>query len=346
LESFTMKKRVFFSLTPLLLYIILPQSAFAATTITDDTYTIAHSIAEGTLTHEEQLLFSYDGVGMLSYFWFAGHWEGLNRTLFRIEIDKDYSISFEYYLGMGIGFGSEEVWGIPLMGKGAVLSSVFNTYKIPFKRGTKVFASLHPTVEEKETTFWFVIRGVAGIEEVEVNGWKLPRGATLRLYTTEQFGIKPFQFVEIFASNNSGMVLQVTMMSESGNTHHMEGCMRSFAYAATDYWKDPFVLVSSGTEDYFGSAWGFRGPNRTSQFHFPTGGLTHINSDHSQFSAYKVHTDDPFIFSSKKGGIRFTWRNGDTVSLVTGKKCTDLYGYPHGIPTLTNVIFYAWVYEW
>ncbi len=161
------------------------------------------------------------------------------------------------------------------------------------------------------------------------------------------FAANPFEFVDLFATPNSGAVLQVTMATQSGNTHHMEGCMRWYPYNSTlpknsyNYkqyensndiiinnnnninnkknsendmdieMKDikqndtiPFVLLSSGTEDYFGSAWGFRQETRKKLFHFPQSGLTFINNDHTSFSAYKIHTDDPLFFSKKTGGIR------------------------------------------
>jgi len=283
---------------------------------------------------------------MLSYFWMAGEWEGLNETIFTIYIDDKYEIIFQYYLGMGIGFGQEDAWGIPLMGKGATTSSVYNTYKIPFQSSVRVTARLSMSTQSKQEEFWFVIRGLAGLSQVNLNGYLLPDGATLQLYRVENLYVKPFEFVDLFTSNNSGAVLQVTMMGQSGNTHFMEGCMRSYSALSTDNYQDPFTLLSSGTEDYFSSAWGFRETTRTSLFHFPGAGLTHISKDHGTMSAYKIHTDDPLIFSKKKGGIRMNWRNGDTVDLLTGAKCADLNGYPKGLPTDSVVTFYVWVYEW
>ncbi len=32
---------------------------------------------------------------------------GLNETIFNISVDNEYTITYEYYLGMGIGFGEE-----------------------------------------------------------------------------------------------------------------------------------------------------------------------------------------------------------------------------------------------
>jgi len=317
----------------------------AVVEVSDDVVTLTHSIAQGTLEHEEQTLYNYNGSGILTYFWFAGNWEGLNETLFKIYIDDQYEISFSYYLGMGIGFGQEDAWGTRLMGKGSITSGVFNTYKIPFGVSVRISAQLPPSVTRSKVPFWFVVRGLTGIHNVELSGVRLPKGARLYLDKVENVQLKPLDFIEYFQSNRSGLILQMTMATQSGNTHHMEGCIRMYPHKAQDFYTDPFLLLSSGTEDYFGTAWGFRERKDNPLYHFELAGLTSISPTHDSFSAYKIHLEDPLIFSRKEG-VRLTWRNGDTVDPETGLKCVNLYGKPKGEATKTTVTFYVWSYQW
>ena len=80
-------------------------------------------------------------------------------------------------------------------------------------------------------------------------------------------------------------------------------------------------LLSSGTEDYFSSAFYFN----AGTFQFAEAGLTHLNDSARasdprrwQLSAYKLHEQDTLAF---RDGINVSWRNGDTASHTTGLKC-------------------------
>jgi hypothetical protein len=71
------------------------------------------------------------------------------------------------------------------------------------------------------------------------------------------------------------------------------------------------MLMSSGTEDYFGSSFYFSGV--PDGFTSANAGLTHLDYNASEgglaFSAYKVHDRDAFMWPAQTA-VNITWRNG------------------------------------
>ena len=65
-------------------------------------------------------------------------------------------------------------------------------------------------------------------------------------------------------------------------------------------------MLSSGLEDYFLGTYYF---NR-GQFANGLAGLTHLNPQHSTFSAYRFHDQDPLFFHT---GLRLTCKCGEKV---------------------------------
>lgn len=102
----------------------------------------------------------------------------------------------------------------------------------------------------------------------------------------------------------------------------------------------PGTILSTGTEDYFDSAWYFN----AGEFHLPVAGFTHLETTGGiKWSAYRFHEMDPLIFNN---GFKLVWRNGDTVD-PSGIKCMmETGGGIVGTPTASNVTSYAWVYTW
>jgi len=102
----------------------------------------------------------------------------------------------------------------------------------------------------------------------------------------------------------------------------------------------PGTVLSTGTEDYFDSAWYFN----AGEFHLPVSGYTHYGtSPTTTWSAYRFHEMDPLQFND---GFELVWRNGDALD-ATGVKCMmDQGGNTVGSPTQSGVIAYAWVYTW
>lgn len=65
----------------------------------------------------------------------------------------------------------------------------------------------------------------------------------------------------------------------------------------------PGTVLSTGTEDYYDSAWYFNG----GQFWLPVSGFTHFNTSGNvtSWSAYRFHEMDPLPFDS---GFKMMWR--------------------------------------
>jgi len=161
----------------------------------------------------------------------------------------------------------------------------------------------------------------------------LPEHAQLKLYKQENVLLKPLEFLTLVDTYNHGALWMVSFVAKSSNLNFLEGCFRMYLQDASRP-----QLVSSGTEDYFQSAYYFD----SGVFHFSEAGLTHFNETAGQVSAYKVHNYDSLFF--KQGGFRFVWRNGDVID-DHGFKCADT-GTPAGNPQHSNVTVCAWVYEW
>lgn len=111
-------------------------------------------------------------------------------------------------------------------------------------------------------------------------------------------------------------------------------------------------MLSTGTEDYFDSAYYFDGGT----FRFPEAGNTFgPASDASattQWSGYRFHDADPLFFQE---GVRLMWRigdyhNHDDAKYADSPKCFIDEPGPNdkvvGSPTTTNVTSYVWVYTW
>jgi hypothetical protein len=110
----------------------------------------------------------------------------------------------------------------------------------------------------------------------------------------------------------------------------------------------PGTVLSTGTEDYFDSAYYFDGGT----FRFPVAGNTHQSRSNNtvQWSAYRYHETDPLAFS---GGLRLVWRVGDLVNSAShpeSPKCfIDQKGpgdKTAGNPQPSLITSYAWVYTW
>ena len=141
-------------------------------------------------------------------------------------------------------------------------------------------------------------------------------------------------------AGTAGLLFMSTLAVESGNLNFLEGCYHAYTPHSAPY---PGVVVSTGTEDYYDSAWYFNAGG----FQLPVSGFTHKSTTSSggvSWSAYRFHEMDPMPFSD---GFRFVWRNGDADDPVTGLKCfTETGGRTVGNPTVSNVTAYAWMYTW
>ena len=74
----------------------------------------------------------------------------------------------------------------------------------------------------------------------------------------------------------------VTVAAISGNWVFLEGCVHAYFDGNNAF---PGVVLSTGTEDYFDSAWYFN----AGEFHLPVAGFTHSSQNDSMvtWSAYR-----------------------------------------------------------
>jgi hypothetical protein len=279
----------------------------------------------------ETELFNYNGKGCLTHMWFGGSFKNVEYTDIRIYVDGEEkaSIEMELFLGHGIGFGDNYApWGTERMGNIGGNSGIYNTYKIPFGNSIRVTAQLDPDADENPM-FWWIIRGTENLPVV-FSGVRLPQNARLNLYKLENYVAKPLEEFVICEVDGAGMLYQVTMEAEGlRDTNHwkdlsfMEACVR--AYMGDE--NDP-MFVSSGLEDYFLGTYYFN----KGRYANTLAGLTHFDTEKREFSAYRLHEEDPIFFQN---GFKLTNRCGEKIG---DKVFHD--------PPETRYTTYVWVYEW
>jgi hypothetical protein len=238
----------------------------------------------------------------------------------------------ELFLGHGIGFrDSHAPWGTDIMGNMGGTSGIYNTYKIPFTTKVRITAQLSPTadVSQREPTFWWIIRGTENLPIV-FHGVRLPEDAKLKLYKLEDYTAEPLEEFTMANVQGAGMLYQVSMEAKGlRDTDHwrdlsyMESCIRAYGGGQSEP-----MFVSSGLEDYFLGTYYFNTGRYTNRL----AGLTHLDKEEREFSAYRLHLDDPIFFQN---GLRLTNRCGEKI----GDKVF------HDPPQTTYTV-YTWVYEW
>jgi len=311
------------------------------------------AIAQAKFTMEEMTLFTYtvkgDNGAAITHWWFTGVPDVRNLVLrFFIDGETTPSIETETYLGAGIGFDDEAApWGTELVGKGAVNGGVYNNMRIPFRKSIRVTGQ--QATGKPTGLFWFIIRGAEGMS-IYLGDVLLPQTARLKLFKMERVAYTPYEFVyPLNVTGSAGGLLMWTLVVTSGDLNFLEGCVRCYIDDG------PRILLSSGTEDYFDSAYYFNaGP-----FHLSVSGLTHLQTNkgpmNTTFSAYRFHTMDPIIWQRS---LKWVWRNGETVD-SSGQKCTlqaeiqrqagdtdDGLHFHNTRLTGSVVSSYAWVYLW
>lgn len=282
----------------------------------------------------ETLLFQHEGKGCLTHMWFGGDLNGHEDMKIRVYVDGEAkaSIAMELFLGHGIGFKDGHApWGTEVMGNMGGTSGIYNTYKIPFSENVRITAQLAPgaDVSEKEPTFWWIIRGTENLPVV-VGGVRLPDHARLKLYKLEEYTAEPLEEFTMAEVAGAGLLYQLTMQAKGlRDTDHwkdlsfMESCIRAYEKG-----KDDPMFVSSGLEDYFLGTYYFNTGPYTNRL----AGVTHLDKEEREFSAYRLHDDDPVFFQN---GLRLTNRCGEKIG---DKIFHD--------PPPTRYTVYTWVYEW
>lgn len=286
----------------------------------------------------EQILWEQNctaNLCILDHQWYGGRWNGYDTSRLRFYVDgeKKPSIDGQMFLSHGIGFDDDDApWSAgALFGKTGSPSGVFNTFNIPFQ--THIRCSIL-TTSNSTNTFWWIYRGYqlqdahAGLM---IGRFSLPSSARLRLFTIENRILNSLEFLPLFnMSSSSGMVLMTSLSvntSLNGRFQYLEACYRTYTNGTR-------TLLSSGTEDYFLGTYYFN----KGMYHNPMSGLTHKVPQNSEFSAYRIHIDDPIIFQATNGPFSMVWRNGEKGSCEDGSTKSNL--------APAQVSAYSWVYVW
>jgi hypothetical protein len=246
-----------------------------------------------------------------------------------VDGEKMPSIEMELFLGHGIGFGDNTApWGTERMGNIGGNSGIYNTYKVPFGTRIRITAELAPEADENPM-FWWIIRGTENLP-VSFSGIQLPDKARLKLHKLEGYTAQPLEEFSLCEVGGAGMLYQVTMQAKglrkSGHWNdlsYMEACVRAYTGPERQ-----LLYLSSGLEDYFLGTYYF---NR-GRYNNMLAGLTHINKEENEFSAYRLHEDDPVFFQD---GFKLTNR--------CGEKMGDKVFHD---PPETVYTTYTWIYQW
>lgn len=295
---------------------------------------IGTGLSQAKLSAAEQTLFEHnitDGTALLNHFWAAGSAQ-VDKATFRYYIDGEAtpSIVFQPPMACGVGFGDQAApWGTKWMGKGAKSTGWFHNFQIPFKSVRVTYQG-----DASGGTIWMIIRGSENLP-LKIGSLDLPSTARMQLQA-KTTTLDVLEFYDLaHVPSGPGLLFMSAMAVKSGNYNFMEGCFHLYS-PPTVAW--PGLLMSTGMEDYYDSAFYFNG----GVFRAPVSGSTHMAA--GEWSGYRFHEMDPIVFSD---GVRLQWRNGDVTDTATGLKCTlETGGKVVGHPTASNVTSYAWVYTW
>jgi len=284
------------------------------------TYVLPSSISQGVMTH----------------FWSTAPFPVLENTLVRYYIDNDMLPSVAFYppQACGVGFNDQHApWGLKWFGKGAADAAWYNNFRIPFGKKIRI------TVQSMNGTgggFYIILRGLPNFA-FDIGGYPIPKTARMKLQVFDR-DVDPIAWVPIAdIPGGSGLFFMHTLAVRSGNLNFLEGCYHQYSPYNQPF---PGTILSTGTEDYFDSAWYFN----AGEFWLDVSGFTHFkdNGNYVTWSAYRFHEMDPLPFQN---GFRLVWRNGDVLD-PAGQKCYAQTGYVVGSPTVSRVTSYAWVYVW
>ena len=286
-------------------------------------------------------------MAAFTHFWITGGGPlaVIDNTTVRYYLDGEAaaSIAFKPPLAAGVGFDDDTVWGQALASHASGQSAWSIKYKIPFRRSARVTLQL-PGAATASCQAFVIVRGCENLP-VQVGPVTLPSTARLQLQKIENEVFQPLEWVPIAdVPSGDGLLFMHTLQAASATNNFWEGCYHLYTPHDQPF---PGTVMSTGTEDFFDSSYGFAaGP-----FRFPVSGCTHRDSSKGmKLSAYRFFTEDIVAFS---GGMRFVWRVGDLInekSHPESPKCwIDKKGPGDqvvGNPQPTTITSYAWIYVW
>ena len=306
--------------------------------------TFGTGLSQFGLTPNETTMFTHtlsstSTFASMTHFWATGD-SNIDTAIWRYYLDDEAFPALEFQSAQvaGVGFVDQFApWGNKWLGKGANGGAWYNNFRVPFHRNIRITGQLAPNTGERGT-LWTIFRGSENLP-ITVGNYVLPASARLVQTRIRNVTYQPLEFVEManVPTKHNGVLWAHFLTAQSSNENFMEGCYHAYTPHSAAF---PGLTVSTGTEDYFDSAFYFNG----GRFHQENAGLTHlVSSDgHVELSAYRLHDFDPIFFQD---GFRFEWRVGD-VSDEKGLKCTSVKGSLAGDPKPTAVTAYTWLYTW
>ncbi|CAF0963040.1 unnamed protein product [Rotaria sordida] len=293
-------------------------------TIAQDLNTFGIGLSNHWLYPTETELFNYtlsqgSTFGVLTHFWTTGD-PAIDESIFSYYIDGEHipSIQFVTYMLVGAGFNDQTTpWGTKWIGKEAKNGGWYNNFRVPFQKSIRITGKL-PLTKTNRKMIGIILRGTENLP-TNFHGFQLPWNARLILHKIENQTYNPLSWVPLVdISSGQGLLFSHTLAVISG------------------------LIVSTGTEDYFDSAFYFN----AGQYHNEISGYTHykeLSNNIYEWSAYRLHDLDPIFFTN---GFRFQWRNGDVID-DDGFKCIiNQGGHIVGAPTQSIVTSYTWIYIW
>jgi len=310
--------------------------------VNTDNSSFGTGLSGGSITTDEFEVFGWTvatgSTGVMDHFWITGpgnvDWD---NVVIRYYIDGEAiaSIQFSPSMAVGVGFDDGKApWGTKFVGKGAADGAWYHNFRIPFQKQIRI------TWQASETYggMYIIVRGAPNLPIV-IGDFTVPSSSKLILHN-QKVTLQPLQYFDVvYVPSGNGLHFFHTLAVQSDNLNFLEGCYHQYAPPNQPY---PGTVLSTGTEDYFDSAWYFN----AGEFHLSNAGFTHeVQSNTSlTWSAYRFHAQDPLRFNN---GFRLTWRNGDAIDPQTGLKCfIQSGGITAGNPGSSVILSYAWVYQW
>jgi len=316
--------------------------------------------------------------GVMTHFWNTGERYGSDVIVVDYFVDDETlpSISFQPAMACGQGYPEENgsfggnatfpPYGIfnagEEMGKNGQVGGWYHYHKVLFTKSIHITAR---TLGGQQAAY-IVVRGhevakssfaAAGFKLS--SGFTVPPYAKLQLHRIDNITYQSLSFVPVvdLPVGYAGLIYLtsfVTTTTPAGNDY-IEGCWHLYTYAEQDF---PGVVMGTGVEDYFDSAYWFcaLSGQKPCLFAHPTSGLLHFSrifpngsavpgakpfpvGTRERLSAYRFFDKEVVGFSN---GGSLKWRVGDT----PGKCGDNTTKTPMGHPSPVAVRSYAWVYTW
>lgn len=316
--------------------------------------------------------------GVMTHFWNTGERYGSDDIVIDYFVDDEVTPSISLQPAMACGQGYPEVKGsfggdatLPpygmfnageKMGKSGQVGGWYHYNKILFTKSIRITAR---TIGGQQAAY-IVVRGheVAKLSYAAAglrlgSGFTIPPYAKLQLHRIDNVTYQPLSFVPIvdLPTGYAGLIYLTTFVTTTipAGNDYIEGCWHLYTDKAQYF---PGVVMGTGVEDYFDSAYWFcaLSGQEPCLFAHPTSGLLHFSrifpngssvpgakpfpdGTRERLSAYRFFDKEVVGFSN---GGSLKWRVGDA-----GGKCNDnTTKTPLGHPRPVAVRSYAWVYTW